>query len=157
MQRVAICGFLLRKIAQGHSHQIRFIVCAQESYTEDVWRYAPPKKFWNLGAMRLLSEFRDHFWANKMLFRGQKTEFHIYHCVIHHCMVPAFRSGLLIGWKPHPSQVRLARLIIQLYEQKVTGRKIAEQFCYTVYTVRSHIASFNIVPVCFEVFTKHWC
>ena len=59
-------------------------------------------------------------------------------------MLSAFRSSLLSGRKPHPSQVKLARL--------ARLARLAQQICYTA---RSHLASFNMVPMCFGALREH--
>ena len=124
---------------------VRLVVCAQKHCTlGGSAGMLPPPKILKLeiasetifGPMRCFSD------------RGQMTELHM------NAILPialytngvGFRSSSLIGRKPHPSQVKLARLaIVHLQERKVVGR-LAEQFCRTV---RSHLASFNMVPVCF--------
>ena len=119
-------------------------VRAKTLYPRGVCGHASPPKILKLeiasetifGPMRCFSD------------RGQMTELHM------NAILPialytngvGFRSSSLIGRKPHPSQVKLARLaIVHLQERKVVGR-LAEQFCRTV---RSYLASFNMVPVCF--------
>ena len=57
-----------------------------------------------------------YIWANTMLLGGQTTEFHMNAIlpIASYSAGVALRSSLLIGRKPHPSQVKFARLIVRL-------------------------------------------
>ena len=65
-----------------------------------------------------------------MLLEDQTTDFHlneylIFLPILSNTAGVSFRSHVLIGQKPHTSQVRLARLIVRLEE------RLAEQLCRT--------------------------
>ena len=61
-----------------------------------------------------------------MLLGGQTTEFYMHEYLpflpvaLHIALVTAFRS--FTNLKPHPSQMRLVRLIVRVEEQRVAGR-----------------------------------
>ena len=76
----------------------------------------PPQKIWNLKAMRLLLR----------PFLGKTTEFYV-HEYLPFLHVVLYSTGFdfpIICWshKPHPSQMRLMRLIVHLEERKAVGR-----------------------------------
>ena len=65
----------------------------------------------------------ETIWANTMLLGGQKTEFHMYEYLAF-LPIASYSTGfdfpfVRLSHKPHPSQMRLARLIVRLEERKV--------------------------------------
>ena len=72
------------------------------------------------GGMQTRSYEIDHFWVKTMLLGGQTTEHEYLPVAPRIVLVTAF--WLFANLKPHPSQMRLARLIVCFEEQKVAGR-----------------------------------
>ena len=106
-------------IVQGRSHQIWSdqvgSAHARTLYPIGAWEHAPPGKFWFLGAMRLL--LRHCNFGPIRCFSEVKRQSFTWMpiCPLRHTpMVSAFQSSLLIGRKPHPLRVKLARLIVRL-------------------------------------------
>ena len=86
-----------------------------------------------------------------MLLGGQTTEFHMYNYTLYLSILPiaSYSTGfgfliVCLSHNPHPSQMRLARLIVCLEEGKVVERKTRKRFFRTVC---SHLASFNMSPL----------
>ena len=85
-------GFYVRHnetmFVQGRSHQIWSdqVGCADARmlYPGGVWGYAPPGKFWNFGAMRLLLRpFLGQCDASRRLEDRVSHECHSAHCVVY--------------------------------------------------------------------------
>ena len=75
---------------QGHSHQIWSdwvgSVCTKMPYPRGAWGHAPPGKFWNLGAMRLLLRpILGQYDASRRPNDRVSHECHSAHCVVHQC------------------------------------------------------------------------
>ena len=110
------------------------------------WGHAPPEIFWNSGIMRLLLRpFLGQYNASWRPDDKVSHECHSAHCIIlHWCRLSdpvclSAESQTLCRWS-------LRDWSFAFKSGKLLEGRPTEQFCCTV---RSHLASFNTVPMCF--------
>ena len=104
------------QLQQGRSYQIWSdqvgSACARTLYPMGFWEHAPPGKFWNLGAMRLLLRpLLGQYDASRRPNNRVLHEYHSAHCIVHQwCRLS---DPVCLSAKSHTLRRKLTRLIVR--------------------------------------------